>query len=72
MIFHCVIGSVGTVAKAVDHLDRTVVNGRIKGSRKAGTVVVGNKGRICNIHVIAAVAAVPFQSILRVIPDRQR
>ena len=34
--------------------------------------MIRNKGRIRNIYVIAAVAAVPFQSILLIIPNGQR
>ena len=66
------VGTVGAVTGAVDHVHQGIGNGRIECTGKAGAVIVGHKCGIRDIHIVAAVAAVPFQGILRIIPDSQR
>lgn len=72
LIFDREVRAVGTTAGAIDDLYITVIYRYIEGAGKAGTVIVGGEGGTAgNIAVVTAVTAVPFQSILLIVLDRQ-
>jgi len=61
------IRTVGTVTCAVDHIHFRMVYFRTKCSCKARAVMVGNKGRIRYIYIVATISAVPLQCVLSII-----
>ena len=68
-IYNFKMRTVRAVAGAVNNIHFAVVYLCSKCSRKAGTVVIGNKGGIRNIHVLSAIAAIPFQCVLLIVFD---
>lgn len=64
--------SVGTVAPVVDHGQLTCVHLNEKRACNAGTIMVEhNLGATGHIKVVAAIATVPLQRILRIVGNNQ-
>ena len=63
--------AIGAISKAVDNIHLRIGNRGIECTREAGAVVVGDEGRISDIDVIPAITAVPLQSVVRVVFNRQ-
>ena len=71
-VFDVIVRTVRAVAAAIDDVYITVIYCYIEGADKAGTVIVGGEGGTAgNIAVVTAVTAVPFQSIMLIVLDRQ-
>ena len=65
------VRAIGAISKAVDNIHLRIGNRGIECTREAGAVVVGDEGRISDIDVIPAITAVPLQSVVRVVFNRQ-
>lgn len=62
------VRTIRTVAGRVHNVDLRVVDRNDKGARETGTAVIGGVGRATlDIHVVAAVAAIPLKGVLLVV-----
>ena len=61
------MGAIRTIASTVDYFNGRIFRGDPECPRKTRTVVVRNEGRIGDIYVVATVAAIPFQGVLRIV-----
>ena len=61
------MGTVGTIASAVDNINFGIRYRSIKCTSKSGAIVVGNKSGISNVYIISTISAVPLKSVVRIV-----
>ena len=66
-VYKMIVGAIRTIASTVDYFDGRIFCSDPECPRKTRTVVIGNKGGIGDIYVVATVAAIPFQGVLRIV-----